>query len=98
MQALIMWVAKSMDETPEFSWNVPVLLDLVDTLSLVGWRITGYVFWSFNSNLNQSFSPFEEIGCEDTKFIMKIQVQLNRFPKATLTEEKKCTVCKCPTV
>lgn len=53
MQALKMCVAKSMDKTPEFSWNVPVVLDLVDTLSLVGWRIMGYVFQSFNSNLNQ---------------------------------------------
>lgn len=33
MQALKMWVAKSMDKTPEFSWNVPVVLDLVDTLT-----------------------------------------------------------------
>lgn len=48
-----MWVAKSTDKTPEFSWNVPVVLDLVDTLSLVRWRIKGYVFRSFNSNLNQ---------------------------------------------
>lgn len=39
--------------------------------------------------LISDFSPFEEVGCEDIKFIMKVQVQLNRFPKASLTEEKK---------
>lgn len=35
--------------------------------------------------------PSKKIDCKDVKFLTKVQVQLNRFPKAVLMEKKMST-------